>query len=53
MWRENILGMAEGIEAMGHEAGVYWLGTVMYQKCPRRVLTALRYLMTDPASAKA
>jgi hypothetical protein len=29
------------------EAG-YWLGMAMHRRNPRRVLTALRFLLTDP-----
>ncbi len=42
------IGFGEG--AMGHEEAAYWLGLTMHRKNPRRVLTALRYLMIDPAS---
>ena len=41
--RECILG----IEAMGKEESAYWLGMSMHRKNPRRVLTALRYLLTE------
>lgn len=50
--RENMRAVAEGIEAMGREEAAYWLGMAMHRKNPRRVLTALRYLMTDPVSSK-
>jgi hypothetical protein len=50
--RENMRAVAEGIEAMGHEEAAYWLGMAIHRKNPRRVLTALRYLMTDPAPSK-
>ena len=46
--RENIRAVTEGIEAMGREEAAYWLGMAMHRKNPRRVLTALRYLLTDP-----
>ena len=46
--RENIRSVAEGIEAMGREEAAYWLGMAMHRKNPRRVLTALRFLLTDP-----
>ncbi|HEX2839932.1 MAG TPA: hypothetical protein VHO05_01505 [Hyphomicrobium sp.] len=46
--RENMRAIAEGIEAMGREEAAYWLGMAMHRKNPRRVLTALRYLLTDP-----
>ena len=47
--RENMRAVADGIEAMGREEAAYWLGMAMHRKHPRRVLTALRYLLTDPA----
>jgi hypothetical protein len=47
--RENMLLVAEGIEAMGLEEAAYWLGMAMHRKNPRRVLGALRILLTDPA----
>lgn len=46
--RERMRDVAEGIEAMGKEEAAYWLGMAMHRKHPRRVLTALRYLLTDP-----
>jgi hypothetical protein len=46
--RDNMRAVAEGIEAMGREEAAYWLGMAMHRKNPRRVLTALRYLLTDP-----
>ncbi|MEK0082319.1 DUF7680 family protein [Benzoatithermus flavus] len=46
--RENMRAVAEGIEAMGREEAAYWLGMAMHRKNPRRVLTALRYLLTGP-----
>ncbi len=47
--RTNMLLVAEGIEAMGQEEAAYWLGMAMHRKNPRRVLGALRILLTDPA----
>lgn len=47
--RENMRLVAEGIEAMGREEAGYWLGMSVHRKNPRRVLTALRILLTDPA----
>lgn len=49
--RDNIRAVAEGIEAMGREEAAYWLGMAMHRKNPRRVLTALRFLLTDPKRA--
>lgn len=47
--RENMRLVAEGIDAMGREEAGYWLGMLVHRKNPRRVLTALRILLTDPA----
>ena len=46
--RENMRAVAEGIEAMGREEAAYWLGMAMHRRHPRRVLTALRFLLTEP-----
>ena len=46
--RDAMRAVAEGIEAMGHEEAAYWLGMAMHRKNPRRVLTALRILLTEP-----
>jgi hypothetical protein len=46
--RDRMRAVTEGIEAMGREEAAYWLGMAMHRKNPRRVLTALRYLLTDP-----
>jgi len=40
--------VVEGIEQMGREEASYWLSMALHRKNPRRVLTALRYLLTDP-----
>ena len=45
--RENMRCCAEGIEIMGKEEAAYWLGMAMHRKNPRRVLMALRCLLTD------
>ncbi|MBK8059520.1 MAG: hypothetical protein IPK33_17180 [Gemmatimonadetes bacterium] len=47
--RDNMLLVADGIEAMGQEEAAYWLGMAMHRANPRRVLSALRILLTDPA----
>jgi hypothetical protein len=47
--RDNMRAVAEGIAAMGREEAAYWLGMAMHRRNPRRVLTALRFLLTDPA----
>ena len=33
---------------MGREEAAYWLGMAMHRRRPRRVLTALRMLLTEP-----
>jgi hypothetical protein len=45
---DNMRACAEGIEAMGREEAAYWLGMTMHRKNPRRVLMALRFLLTEP-----
>jgi hypothetical protein len=47
--RDNMLAVAEGVEAMGREEAAYWLGMAMHRANPRRVLSALRMLLTDSA----
>lgn len=46
--RENLRAVVEGIELMGKEEAAYWLGMAMHRKNPRRVLSALRMLLTSP-----
>ena len=46
--RDNIRAVTEGIETMEREETAYWLGMAMHRKHPRRVLTALRTLLTAP-----
>lgn len=46
--RERMRAVAEGIEAMGREEAAYWLGMAMHRSNPRRVLNALRVLLTSP-----
>jgi hypothetical protein len=46
--RGYIKACAEGIEAMPKEEAAYWLGMAMHRRNPRRVLMALRALLTDP-----
>lgn len=46
--RDNLRSVVEGIEAMGKEEASYWLGMAMHRKNPRRVLNALRVLLTSP-----
>jgi hypothetical protein len=50
--RDNMRAVAEGIEQMGREEAAYWLGMAMHRKNPRRVLTALRFLLTEPKQQK-
>ena len=47
--RDNMLRVTDGIEAMGQEEAAYWLGMAMHRAYPRRVLSALRMLLTEPA----
>ena len=49
---ENMRKVTEGIEAMGREEAAYWLGMAMHREQPRRVLTALRILLTEPRARK-
>ena len=44
--RNNMRAVTEGIEAMRHEEAAYWLGMAMHRTHPRRVLMALRTLLT-------
>ena len=46
--REKMRAVADGIEAMGREEAAYWLGMAMHRGNPRRVLMALRVLLTMP-----
>lgn len=46
--RVAMVHVAEGIEAMAREEAAYWLGMAVHRKNPRRVLTALRILLTAP-----
>ena len=45
--RDRMRTVTEGIEAMEREEAAYWLGMAMHRKQPRRVLTALRILLTE------
>lgn len=45
--RNNLRNVVEGIEQMGKEEAAYWLGMAMHRKNPRRVLSALRILLTS------
>ena len=46
--RDNMRAVTEGIEAMEREETAYWLGMAMHRRHPRRALTALRILLTEP-----
>lgn len=46
--RDNMRAVAEGIDAMEREETAYWLGMAMHRRNPRRVLMALRFLLTEP-----
>ncbi len=50
--RDNMRAVTEGIEAMEREEAAYWLGMAMHRKQPRRVLSALRFLLTEPRRAE-
>jgi hypothetical protein len=51
--RDNLRAVVEGIEAMGKEEASYWLGMAMHRKNPRRVLAALRMLLSTPRHTAA
>jgi hypothetical protein len=44
---ERIREVADGVDAMGREEAGYWLGMTMHRPSPRRVLAALRLLLTS------
>ena len=44
--RDNMRAVSEGIEAMGRKEAAY--GMAIHRKNPRRVLTALHCLLTEP-----
>ncbi len=45
---DRIRQVADGVERMGREEAGYWLGMVIGRQHPRRVLAALRTLLTTP-----
>jgi hypothetical protein len=45
---DRIRQVADGVERMGREEAGYWLGMVIGRPYPRRVLAALRLLLTTP-----
>ena len=44
---DRITQVANGIDDMSREEAGYWLGMAMHRRNPRRVLAALRLLLTD------
>lgn len=48
--RDKMLACVEGIEDMSREEAAYWLGMAMHRRNPRRVLAALRILLTEADS---
>ncbi|MBL29070.1 MAG: hypothetical protein CMM50_16170 [Rhodospirillaceae bacterium] len=47
--RDRMRACTAGIERMEREEAAYWLGMAMHRRNPRRVLAALRFLLTDPS----
>ena len=45
---DRIRQVADGVDRMSREEAGYWLGMAMHRKYPRRVLAALRTLLTMP-----
>jgi len=50
--RNRMRAVAEGIDAMDREEAAYWLGMAMHRRNPRRILTALRVILTDPSPSR-
>ena len=44
---DRIRQVADGVDEMSREESGYWLGMAMHRKFPRRVLAALRLLLTS------
>jgi hypothetical protein len=44
---DRIRQVADGVEEMSREEAGYWLGMAMHRRHPRRVLAALRLLLTS------
>lgn len=44
--RSRIYAIAEGIDRMDYSETTYWLGMVMYRRNSRRILAALRLMLT-------
>lgn len=51
--RANMRAVAAGIESMEPEEAAYWAGMAIHRPRPRRVLMALRVLLTDGGPAPA
>jgi hypothetical protein len=45
---DRIQAVSEGIRTMSREEAGYWLGMAVHRVYPRRVLAALRLLLTNP-----
>jgi hypothetical protein len=45
---DNIQAVADGIDKMSREEAGYWMGMAVHRVYPRRVLAALRVLLTTP-----
>jgi len=45
---DRIREVADGVDAMSREEAGYWLGMAIHRRFPRRVLAALRLLLTRP-----
>ena len=50
--RDKMRAVSEGIDAMDREEAAYWLGMAMHRRNPRRILTALRVMLTEPKAAR-
>ena len=50
--RDRMRAVAEGIDTMDREEAAYWLGMAMHRRNPRRILTALRVMLTDPRPSR-
>ena len=50
--RASMRAVVEGIETMAHEETAYWAGMAIHRRHPRRVLMALRILLTDGTTSR-
>lgn len=50
--RDRMRAVADGIDTMDREEAAYWLGMAMHRRHPRRILTALRVMLTDPSPSR-